>query len=80
MDANMDELLDLCTGQFTSQSEEKCQPRKNDQKENMEELLNLCSGKFPSQGKYSVRVSSLPQLDFSQLMSASLKSSSCPSL
>lgn len=49
MDANMDELLDLCTGQFTSQSEEKCQPRKNDQKENMEELLNLCSGKFPSQ-------------------------------
>ncbi|XP_076790312.1 claspin isoform X2 [Arvicanthis niloticus] len=49
MDANMDELLDLCTGQFTSQSEEKCQPRKNDKKENMEELLNLCSGKFPSQ-------------------------------
>ncbi|XP_057640360.1 claspin [Chionomys nivalis] len=49
MDANMDELLDLCTGQFTSQSEEKCQPRKTDKKENMEELLNLCSGKFPSQ-------------------------------
>ncbi|GAB1288924.1 Claspin [Apodemus speciosus] len=49
MDANMDELLDLCTGQFTSQSEEKCQPRKNDKKEDMEELLNLCSGKFPSQ-------------------------------
>ncbi|XP_031234528.1 claspin isoform X2 [Mastomys coucha] len=49
MDANMDELLDLCTGQFTSQSEEKCQPGKNDRKENMEELLNLCSGKFPSQ-------------------------------
>lgn len=49
MDANMDELLDLCTGQFTSQPEEKCQPRKNDKKENMEELLNLCSGKFPTQ-------------------------------
>ncbi|XP_052574271.1 claspin [Peromyscus californicus insignis] len=49
MDANMDELLDLCTGQFTSQSEEKCPPRKNNKKEDMEELLNLCSGKFPSQ-------------------------------
>ncbi|XP_004641071.1 claspin isoform X2 [Octodon degus] len=48
MDANMDELLDLCTGKFTSQTE-KCQPRKTDKKENMEELLNLCSGKFPSQ-------------------------------
>ncbi|XP_013375062.1 PREDICTED: claspin isoform X1 [Chinchilla lanigera] len=48
MDANMDELLDLCTGKFTSQAE-KCLPRKNDKKENMEELLNLCSGKFPSQ-------------------------------
>ncbi|CAH6790875.1 Clspn [Phodopus roborovskii] len=50
MDANMDELLDLCTGQFASQSEEKCQPTRSDRKENMEELLNLCSGKFPSQG------------------------------
>ncbi|XP_010643553.1 claspin isoform X2 [Fukomys damarensis] len=48
MDANMDELLDLCTGKFTSQAE-KCQSRKNDKKENMEELLNLCSGKFSSQ-------------------------------
>nr|XP_020015202.1 claspin isoform X2 [Castor canadensis] len=48
MDANMDELLDLCTGKFTSQPD-KCQPKKNDKKENMEELLNLCSGKFTSQ-------------------------------
>ncbi|PNJ89983.1 CLSPN isoform 2 [Pongo abelii] len=48
MDANMDELLDLCTGKFTSQSE-KHLPRKSDKKENMEELLNLCSGKFTSQ-------------------------------
>nr|XP_045006233.1 claspin isoform X1 [Jaculus jaculus] len=48
MDANMDELLDLCTGKFTSLAE-KCQPMKNDKKENMEELLNLCSGKFTSQ-------------------------------
>ncbi|KAI4079793.1 claspin [Homo sapiens] len=48
MDANMDELLDLCTGKFTSQAE-KHLPRKSDKKENMEELLNLCSGKFTSQ-------------------------------
>ncbi|XP_069865093.1 claspin isoform X1 [Dipodomys merriami] len=48
MDANMDELLDLCSGKFTSQTE-KCQPTKSDKKENMEELLNLCSGKFTSQ-------------------------------
>uniref|UniRef100_A0A286ZLZ9 Claspin n=1 Tax=Sus scrofa TaxID=9823 RepID=A0A286ZLZ9_PIG len=48
MDANMDELLDLCTGKFTSQGE-KPLPRKNDKKENMEELLDLCSGKFTSQ-------------------------------
>ncbi|XP_045440812.1 claspin isoform X2 [Pipistrellus kuhlii] len=48
MDANMDELLDLCTGKFTSQTE-KALPGKRDKKENMEELLNLCSGKFASQ-------------------------------
>ncbi|XP_032351801.1 claspin [Camelus ferus] len=48
MDANMDELLDLCTGKFTSQAE-KPLPGKNDKKENMEELLDLCSGKFTSQ-------------------------------
>ncbi|XP_048206830.1 claspin [Perognathus longimembris pacificus] len=48
MDANMDELLDLCSGKFTSQTE-KCQSTKSDKKENMEELLNLCSGKFTSQ-------------------------------
>uniref|UniRef100_A0A8C3WC68 Claspin n=1 Tax=Catagonus wagneri TaxID=51154 RepID=A0A8C3WC68_9CETA len=47
MDANMDELLDLCTGKFTSQGE-KPLPRKSDKKENMEELLDLCSGKFTS--------------------------------
>ncbi|KAM5248652.1 claspin [Ctenodactylus gundi] len=51
MDANMDELLDLCTGKFTSQAE-KCQPRKSDKKENMEELLNLCSGKFTPQDSF----------------------------
>ncbi|XP_004614311.2 claspin [Sorex araneus] len=48
MDANMDELLDLCTGKFTSQTE-KPLTGKSDKKENMEELLNLCSGKFTSQ-------------------------------
>lgn len=54
MDANMDELLDLCTGKFTSQAE-KALPGKSDKKENMEELLNLCSGKFASQGKYPTK-------------------------
>lgn len=54
MDANMDELLDLCTGKFTSQAD-KALPRKSDKKENMEELLDLCSGKFTSQGKYPAR-------------------------
>uniref|UniRef100_A0A2K6UX59 Claspin n=1 Tax=Saimiri boliviensis boliviensis TaxID=39432 RepID=A0A2K6UX59_SAIBB len=48
MDANMDELLDLCTGKFTSQAEKQLH-RKSDKKENMEELLNLCSGKFTFQ-------------------------------
>ncbi|XP_008067378.1 claspin isoform X2 [Carlito syrichta] len=47
MDANMDELLDLCTGKFTSQAEKRL-PRKSDKKENMEEFLKLCSGKFTS--------------------------------
>lgn len=60
MDANMDELLDLCTGKFTSQAE-KALPGESDKKENMEELLNLCSGKFASQGKYPTSASDLPQ-------------------
>uniref|UniRef100_A0A452HQR5 Uncharacterized protein n=1 Tax=Gopherus agassizii TaxID=38772 RepID=A0A452HQR5_9SAUR len=48
MDANMDELLDLCSGQFSSQA--KHTPNANTGKnQNMEELLNLCSGKFISQ-------------------------------
>lgn len=50
MDANMDELLDLCSGQFASQN--KCPPNTyHGKKQNMEELLNLCSGKFASQSK-----------------------------
>ncbi|NXG42030.1 CLSPN protein, partial [Psilopogon haemacephalus] len=48
MDANMDELLDLCSGQFSSQAERE-QNTNSNKKENMEELLNLCSGKFVSQ-------------------------------
>ncbi|KAK2508484.1 hypothetical protein MC885_015266 [Smutsia gigantea] len=48
MDANMEELLDLCTGNFTSQAEKPLSVN-SDKKENMEELLNLCSGKFTSQ-------------------------------
>ncbi|NWX93734.1 CLSPN protein, partial [Nothoprocta pentlandii] len=48
MDANMDELLDLCSGQFSSQTEDMPDTDSN-KKQNMEELLNLCSGKFVSQ-------------------------------
>uniref|UniRef100_A0A673TE91 Claspin n=1 Tax=Suricata suricatta TaxID=37032 RepID=A0A673TE91_SURSU len=58
MDANMDELLDLCTGKFTSQAE-KTLPRKSDKKENLEELLNLCSGKFTSQDASTLAPSEL---------------------
>ncbi|ELW65989.1 Claspin, partial [Tupaia chinensis] len=60
MDANMDELLDLCSGNFTSQAE-KCLSRKSDKKENMEELLNLCSGKFTSQVASTLAPSELQQ-------------------
>ncbi|XP_062476715.1 claspin isoform X2 [Pezoporus occidentalis] len=48
MDANMDELLDLCSGKFSSQAEHVPNTDSN-KKQNMEELLNLCSGKFVSQ-------------------------------
>ncbi|XP_065713449.1 claspin isoform X2 [Patagioenas fasciata] len=48
MDANMDELLDLCSGKFSSQAEHAPNTSSN-KKQNMEELLNLCSGKFTSQ-------------------------------
>ncbi|XP_035746823.1 claspin [Egretta garzetta] len=48
MDANMDELLDLCSGQFSTQAEHVPNTSSN-KKQNMEELLNLCSGKFVSQ-------------------------------
>nr|KAF6443379.1 claspin [Molossus molossus] len=62
MDANMDELLDLCTGKFASQAE-KALPRKSDKKENMEELLNLCSGKFISQDDSTLAPSELNKLE-----------------
>ncbi|NXC43158.1 CLSPN protein, partial [Penelope pileata] len=48
MDANMDELLDLCSGQFSSQAE-RVPDTSSNKKQNMEELLNLCSGKFVTQ-------------------------------
>ncbi|NXA50274.1 CLSPN protein, partial [Nothocercus julius] len=48
MDANMDELLDLCSGQFSSQTEHVPDANSNE-KQNVEELLNLCSGNFVSQ-------------------------------
>ncbi|NXR62370.1 CLSPN protein, partial [Rhadina sibilatrix] len=48
MDANMDELLDLCSGHFSSQAQH-VPNTSSTKKQNMEELLNLCSGKFVSQ-------------------------------
>ncbi|XP_062818333.1 claspin [Anolis carolinensis] len=57
MDANMDELLDLCSGQFASQN--KPRSTYSSKKPNMEELLNLCSGKFATQDS-PVRASSRP--------------------
>lgn len=72
MDADMDELLDLCTGKFTSQAE-KALPKKSNKKENMEELLNLCSGKFTSQGKYPTKCMRLTTANC--LKSVSLKRS-----
>ncbi|XP_042294824.1 claspin [Sceloporus undulatus] len=57
MDANMDELLDLCSGQFGSQ--DKLPSTYGSKKPNMEELLNLCSGKFASQDS-PIRASSEP--------------------
>ncbi|XP_053562979.1 claspin [Bombina bombina] len=62
MDANMGELLDLCSGQFNAASQ--AEPTQADskvlQKENIDELLDLCSGKFVSQGDCSTQDSSKP--------------------
>ncbi|XP_051892360.1 claspin [Pristis pectinata] len=46
MDANMGELLGLCSGEFRSQNLDPL--KENKEKENIDELLGLCSGKFIS--------------------------------
>ncbi|XP_054855388.1 claspin [Eublepharis macularius] len=61
MDANMDELLNLCSGQFASQN--KHPPNADSgKKQNMEELLNLSSGKFASQDSLTRTSSASSQL------------------
>nr|DBA33691.1 TPA: hypothetical protein GDO54_001333 [Pyxicephalus adspersus] len=49
MDANMGELLDLCSGQFKESQSDNRQSGNGAKKEAMDELLGLCSGKFVSQ-------------------------------
>lgn len=51
MDANMGELLDLCSGNFKDSQCDITQRTENGtKKDDMDELLGLCSGKFVSQG------------------------------
>ncbi|XP_075460687.1 claspin isoform X2 [Ascaphus truei] len=57
MDTNMDELLDLCSGQFKACLSNGTQAA-GAKKEDMEELLGLCSGKFVSQADCSTLDSS----------------------
>ncbi|XP_060113560.1 claspin [Heteronotia binoei] len=61
MDANMDELLNLCSGQFASQNKPSASGDSGN-KQNMEELLNLCSGKFASQDSPTQTSSASSQL------------------
>ncbi|KAM4795780.1 claspin [Rhinophrynus dorsalis] len=65
MDANMGELLDLCSGQFKDSGTTQADGNETT-KAAMDELLELCSGKFVSQADCSTQDYSAPVMEQSE--------------